>query len=131
MTLGYEPPSYSGRERPPVIVWFRVYAATMALVQLVAVAMVVLRMWQRTNADVYVRDRDADVVLLVLLLVFLFFLGFFVVATFVPYKPWGWSVGLVAIGLGCSGIVGMIICVPMLLYWLKPITKAAFGRLPI
>jgi hypothetical protein len=54
--------------------------------------------------------------------------GFHAVAAAVPYKPWGWPVGLIAICLGfstCTAPVSLL----LLVWWLKPETKAAFGRL--
>lgn len=52
----------------------------------------------------------------------------FGVATFVPYKPWGWTVGLVAIALGLTS-AGIVFALPLMAFWFKPTVKAAFARL--
>ena len=52
----------------------------------------------------------------------------YAVAAFVPYKPWAWTFGLVAICLGLSSCMALA-AVPLLIFWMKPETKAAFGRL--
>jgi hypothetical protein len=54
--------------------------------------------------------------------------GFYIVAAFVPRKPWGWVLGLIAI-VGsifpfCITAAG---AVPILIHWLKPETKRCFS----
>jgi hypothetical protein len=49
-------------------------------------------------------------------------------AAMVPYKPWGWTVGLLVIGAGLASCM-VLFAIPLLVFWLKPETKAAFGRL--
>lgn len=71
---------------------------------------------------------QAQLATLLVLLSSLAFAVLFGVATFVPYKPWGWTIGVVALGLGLTSCM-VIFALPLLIYWLKPETKAAFGRL--
>jgi hypothetical protein len=135
--FGYEPPAHSGDARPAVILWYRVYAATLALVYLAFLAVVVVGAFGPTAVAedpamrVTAPSAGAEAFTLVMLLLSLFLFLFFAVATFVPLKPWGWSVAIVAIGIGLMGGCTIFACVPLLVYWLKPVTKAAFGRLPI
>jgi hypothetical protein len=46
-----------------------------------------------------------------------------------PRAPWGWTLGLVAIGVGMAS-VWIVFAIPLLIAWLRPATKAAFRRLP-
>lgn len=48
--------------------------------------------------------------------------GFWVIAMTVPFKPWGWTYGLVALALG-------LVTLPLVLAWNKPLVKAAFCRI--
>jgi hypothetical protein len=108
----YAPPEDVRDARPGAIIWFRRYAAAMAVLVL---AMLVL--------EVAAGLASATLVVLTAPLVVLF--G---VAAFVPYKPWGWTLGLVAIALGLAGIT-IVFALPLLLQWFKPTVKAAFARL--
>jgi len=54
--------------------------------------------------------------------------AFYGTATFMPFKPWAWTFGLLVIALGVPGLT-VFVCLPLLLAWLKPEVKAAFCRL--
>lgn len=118
----YEPPR-SARGRPAVILWYRVYAATTLLLY---VGMLVG--WTMLNTGDRPHGPEAALMLLIVLGAALVFGGFYAVAAMVPYKPWGWTLGLVAICLGLSSCL-VVAAVPLLIYWMKPETKAAFGRI--
>ncbi len=54
---------------------------------------------------------------------------FYAVAALVPRKPWGWTVGLIAvIGMFFPFIITLALMIPLLLFWLKPETKRAFQK---
>ena len=52
----------------------------------------------------------------------------FAVAALLPAKPYNWFVGIVMIALGFSSCCLWPACIPLLIYWVKPETKALFGR---
>lgn len=52
----------------------------------------------------------------------------FAVAAFIPYKPWGWSLGLLAIVLGLASFA-VPFAIPLFILWFRPRVKAAFARL--
>lgn len=108
----YEPPVHARDARPVVIRLYRVYAAAMALLSLAFLGLAAA--------------RGFDAIALVLASAPLVLL--FAVATFAPFKPWGSTVGLVAIGLGLAGVT-VIFAAPLLFFWFKPNVKAAFARL--
>lgn len=54
--------------------------------------------------------------------------GFYAIAAMIPRRPWRWTVGLVAICLGLTGCTAPF-AIPLLIFWVKPETKAAFGRI--
>jgi hypothetical protein len=129
--FGYDPPLARTDARPAVIKWFRVYAATSIAMYLGVV--VALGVWQlHASADPRQHGEtspEAFATTIVLIAVALMLVVFFGVAAAVPYRPWGWTVGLVAICLGLSGCT-IVAAVPLLAFWFKPTTKAAFGRPP-
>ena len=126
--FGYYEPPPSQRGRPAVITWFRVYAATTLVLYLVGF----LALWQfLTPAGPHEPPHVTPAGVLTEIIVGLVVLGFVslhAVAALVPYKPWGWTVGLVAICLGLSSCMALA-AVPLLIFWMKPEAKAAFGRL--
>jgi hypothetical protein len=124
----YEPPR-SQAGRPAVITWFRIYSATTVLFYLSFFAI-----WQFMAPSGKAGGRHGHMeptqlgFLVGIGLFVLLFGGLFAVGALVPYKPWGWVVGLVAICLGLSGCLAPF-AIPLLIFWMKPETKAAFGRL--
>ena len=119
-------------ERPPVVTWYRAYAGLMAAVYVLCVvggiAMIVFREDLARNAD-----EPASFWLIYgvfLALVSAVFIVPFVAAFFVPRKPWAWVYHIVLICLGLSSPCCLPISGPLLYYWLKPETRAYFGRPP-
>ena len=49
-------------------------------------------------------------------------------APFLPRKPWAWAAHLALIALGMTSACCIPACLPLLLFWLKPETKAMFGK---
>jgi hypothetical protein len=122
--FGYEPygPPETSARRPGVILWYRVYAATMIALYVGAGAFWHFLAPQGPSAA-------AGLVTTIVLLLIIAALGaLFVIAALVPYKPWGWTFGLIAICIGLSGCTAAI-AIPLLIYWMKPEVKAAFCRL--
>lgn len=106
----FKPPANRSDARPAVVVWFRAYAL------LVGVASLVMSGLAFANGAPVL--GVACTALFVL----------YGVAACVPYRPWGWTLALLAIGLGLAGVT-IVMAVPLLLLWFKPVTKAAFARL--
>jgi cation transporter-like permease len=52
----------------------------------------------------------------------------FTVALLLPPKPYNWIVGVIMIAIGMTSCCFVPVCVPLLIYWFKPETKAFFGR---
>ena len=52
----------------------------------------------------------------------------FAVGLFLPRKSWNWIVGIVYIAFGMTSCCFLPITIPLLIYWIKPETKAYFGR---
>jgi hypothetical protein len=111
-----------------VILWFRVYAAVMMLASLAMLGLALMG-YEATRPEVAIEANaaGAPLVAVVLVLLSVALVALYGVATFVPLKPWGWTVGVVAIGLGLAG-GSVIFAVPLLVHWLRPQVKAAFAR---
>ena len=123
--FGYDPygPPNTGRGRPAVILWFRIYAVTMPLLYTGF-----LLVWQFiAPADPQAPVSPLPPGLLAIMLLLVLFGAVFAATAMVPYKPWGWTVGLLAICIGMTGCLAPA-AIALLVFWLKPETKAAFCR---
>lgn len=109
----YRPPETRADARPSVILWFRVYAATMTLVFTGVVA-----------SGFFLSPAGGPPPTLVAAP----FVLLFGTATFVPLKPWAWTFGLIAIACGLPSCT-CLAAFPLLLRWNRPEVKAAFARL--
>jgi hypothetical protein len=49
-------------------------------------------------------------------------------AVFLPPVPWAWIYHLVLICVGMTSVCCIPVCVPLLIFWIRPETKAYFGR---
>ena len=53
----------------------------------------------------------------------------FLIALFLPRKPWTWIYHIVMICLGMTGCT-LVFSIPLLIFWLKPDVKGYYGRSP-
>ena len=116
-------------ERPPVWKWYIVYAVFMALLYLFVALMGVGYL---AGAGFLPVGQDEQILFGVygglFLVLGIVFAGLYVAAPFLPKKPWAWIYHLVLIALGLTSCCTLFVCVPLLIYWLKPETKAMFER---
>ncbi len=119
----YDPPGSASGERPRVITLFRIYAA---LTVLIFLGFGAIWVWISLSASGGGAPKAASFAMAAVFVLVLG--GFYGVAAAVPYKPWGWAVGLVAISLGLTGCLAPF-AIYLLVNWVRPETKAAFGRL--
>lgn len=99
----------------------------MAMLYLVTCGAGTMMLFQIDQGIADESGRTAGVIILV---VSLLLAGLYTFAAIVPLRPWAWTVGIVAIAIGLTGCT-IVFALPLLLYWIKPVTKAAFGRPPI
>jgi len=129
-TVAYEPPEPVHDPRPRVLFWYRAYAALMLLASLVFLAFATFVAWAQTNPEIAMLpgSADAQTSAIVMFLVGVTAVGLYGTATFMPMRPWAWTLGLVVIALGLPGLT-IVFCLPMFFAWMKPPVKAAFCRL--
>jgi hypothetical protein len=112
-------------DAPPVVTWYRVYAGLMAAMYLAMVVFgVTMPLWVPAQED----EPPPWVYALAFGCVGLPFAAAYVAAFFVPVKPWAWVYHLVLICLGLTSACCMLASIPLLIFWIKPETKAYFGR---
>jgi hypothetical protein len=106
---------------PPVWPWYIAYAVAMALMYLMVAASGGFLLAAGENIEDQIQGGVMAVMGLGLAAVF----G---VAPLLPKKPWAWVYHVVLIGLSMTSFCCMPISIPLLIHWLKPETKAFFGR---
>lgn len=114
-------------ERPKVILWFKVYAAVLAVIYL-GLAAASLIFFLGDPAELGTSREGALVIGVLFLLMGLVLFGVFLLPLIVAPMPWLWTYDLVLICIGMTSACFIPACVPLLIFWMKPETKAHFGR---
>ena len=116
--------------RPEIWTWYLVYAIGMA-VMYGFVALLGVAYLAGAGFLPAVSPSDQLVFGIYGVLCLVMGIGFgvaFGVAPFLPKKPWAWVYHLVLICLGLTSCCCMPVCIPLLIQWLKPETKAMFAE---
>ena len=113
-------------ERPPAYKWFVAYCMLMALLYLALAVMGVVFMFIEPDRDM--SAAEAKVMASVFLILGLVFFVPYASGPFLPRQSWAWVFGLVLICLGLTSLCCLPVCIPLLISWLKPETKAFYGR---
>ena len=107
--------------------WYRFYLGVMVVLYLFVAAMGVFLAVARPTTP----NQSAEEVLITGIVYAILGVVFgivFAVALFLPRKPWNWVVAIVMIALGLTSCCMLPFLIPLLIYWVKPETKAYFGR---
>jgi len=116
-------------ETPKVLPWYRVYCVAMALLYVVVSVMGVAGiLFRHTLADAEDPPQFFLVSGALLVLLGVPFAAAYVLALVLPPKPWVWIYHLVLICVGLTSACCIPVCVPLLIFWLKPETRKHFGR---
>ena len=114
--------------KPPVHTWFVVYCILMALLYLSLIPMGIMFLLIQPDQDM--SEMEARVMGIAFIIVGPVFSVPYAVAPFLPRKSWVWVLGLVLICIGLTSACCLPVCIPLLIYWLKPEMKTFYGRVP-
>ncbi|HSK73154.1 MAG TPA: hypothetical protein VK892_15760 [Pyrinomonadaceae bacterium] len=107
--------------------WYRVYLAFMVFLYLAVIVFGVFLAVARPATSQY-NPNEIFMAGIIYAVVGAFCFLLFATALFLPRKPWGWIVGIVMIAIGMTSCCFLPFLLPLLIFWLKPETKAYFGR---
>ena len=107
--------------------WYRVYCAVLALLYLAVIIFGVALIIYQPQTREYEPQELMIMGIIYAALGVIFFLVF-AVALFLPPKPYNWIVGIVMMAIGMTSCCFVPFLVPLFIFWLKPETKAFFGR---
>ncbi len=107
---------------PQVVFWFKIYAGFLVFLYAVVVVYgLAILLWFEAPDKPPLLGSMLVVLGLVLG-------GMFLLPLFSRPQPWLWTYDIVLICLGMTSACFLPICIPPLIYWLKPETKAWFNR---
>jgi len=107
--------------------WYRVYCAVLAFLYLAVIVLgIVLAIYQPPSREY--SSQEMLFVGIVYAVVGAFCFLAFAVALFLLPKPYNWIVGIVMMAIGMTSCCFIPFLVPLFIYWVKPETKAFFGR---
>ena len=114
-------------QRPKVLFWFKAYSGFLCILYL-AVAGFGLYCFWADPSDLDMSKPAAQISAAAFL-----FLGLALfIACLLPLiltpRPWVWTYDLVVICMGMTSACFLPVCIPLLIYWLKPETKRYFGK---
>lgn len=112
--------------KPQVVTWFTAYAVFM-IVLYVAVAAFSLMFFLGDPADFEMDEAGARIVGVILLVVGFAVASAFCLPLIAQPRPWVWTYDIVMICIGMTSACFWPICIPLLIFWVKPETKRYFG----
>jgi hypothetical protein len=114
-------------EAPPVLKWFKLYAGLMASLYGI-ITLIGLFVVFAAGGDEEMSLMEKLVVASIFLVLCGGLTALFGFGVFAPPVSWVWVYDIVLIAIGLTSCLTIPAALPLLLYWIKPETKAYFGR---
>jgi cell division protein FtsW (lipid II flippase) len=124
-----EPYPYRPQESPKVLTWYRVYCVLMALLYLLVAVIggfIIVFGQQIAAEDPELSAAEALIMGWMFVAVGVVLIVPFVAALALPRRHWVWIYHLVMICIGLTSVCCLPVTVPLLIFWIKPETKAWF-----
>lgn len=114
--------------RPGVVTWFKVYCWMLCIVFFAVMLACTIRLIIGTPTKFNFPSHTAVIVWGInILMSAIVFIAALLPLIFRP-RPWLWVYDLVVICIGLTSCCFWPICIPLLIYWIKPETKEYFGK---
>ena len=116
-------------EKPVVCMWVTIYCVVMAIIymifSLIGAFMFIASFTSsiKQNGDQIPMMIQGGVFLLIGLILFILF----AMVPFLPRRRWVWTYNLVMICIGLTSCCCLPVCIPILIFWLKPEVKSYFS----
>ena len=108
--------------------WYRVYLGVMVALNLCVSGLGIFLTYFSQYAETSAETEEMFLTGIIYAVLGVPFAIMFAVPMFLPRKSWNWIVGIVFIAFGMTSCCFIPAVVPLLIYWMKPETKAYFGR---
>jgi hypothetical protein len=123
--MSSEPPQ-THSEQPAAVTWFKVYSGFLCLLYL-GVAAMSLFFFLMDPVELEMSALGARLIGVFLLGMGLVLFAACLLPLLFHPRPWLWTYDLVIICLGMTSACFLPVCIPLLIYWLKPQTKRFFS----
>jgi len=117
----------TSRARPGAVTWFYVYAALMCCVYLICVIVAICFLAGAVEDD-EMSELGNQFLGVFLLAMGLPSLGACLLPLLLTPRPWLWTYDLVIVCLGMTSACCLPVCIPLLIFWMKPEVKQYFGK---
>jgi hypothetical protein len=107
--------------------WYRVYCGALAALYLLIIPFGLFLAFYAPETREH-NSQETFIMGIIYAVLGAVFFVVFAVALFLPRKPYNWIVGIVMMALGMTSCCFLPVLIPLLIYWVKPETKAYFGR---
>jgi len=111
---------------PGVIAWYRVYCAAMALMYLLLAILFIFLI--SMDLDLDMDELEFQITSIIMIVFGLPFALLYFIGCFLTHRGWHWVLGLILIALGLTSCCCLPACIPLLIFWIKPETKAWLKR---
>jgi hypothetical protein len=111
-----------------VYTWYKVFCALLTLASFLPIIMGILAMIGSAQEPTTKEQTDAFTGGIMFIFYGLFYLVPYGFGLILPNRPFHWIYGLLLICLGMTSCIFLPFAIPLLLYWIKPETKAFMGR---
>lgn len=112
--------------KPKVITWYKIYCGVMIFIALLLIFYGLLLLLLDPIDTAMESSEEAIILGVTFLIIGTIFVTFYAIPLVARPRPWGWVYGFVAMGLGMTSCCSLPAAIPLLIYWLKPETKAYF-----
>ena len=119
-------PQSSAPPKPAVWNWYAAYCVAMAVMYFACVVMGLVFLFG-DPAELEMDPGGAKVVGTMLVVMGLALAALFGAGPLLPRRKWAWVFGLVLIVIGLGSMCCLPATVPLLIWWIKPETKAYFN----
>jgi hypothetical protein len=119
---------HGSMERPAVVGWFKVYCSVIGTIYIaVAIAGAALALYAQQLSDSAEETMELVIQGYLYLALGIVLAGVHFLALLIPRKKWSWIYGFAPIVIGLTSLCCLPMTIPLLLWWIKPGTRAWFG----
>lgn len=124
----YDERAYMNETGRKTFFWYRVYCAVLALLYLGCIGAGIILALIEIPPSATTSPEEKLFISIILSVIGAIMFVISAVALILPAKPFNWIVGLIMIAIGMTSCAFLPFMIPLMIYWVKPETKAYFGR---
>jgi len=115
------------QQPPAVIFWFKFYAGSLCFLYLLTAGFSFFFFFADPS-QTEIPKVTAQLIGVFMLVVSLVLIAACLLPFLLAPRPWLWVYNLVIICLGMTSACYLLVCIPLLIFWLKPETQRYYGK---